>query len=117
MVGCICDVPNRYLCVDAKESTVAQYSRSAPPKDYGVVGESSGLPALLDGVDPIKEFCMLILRPCCATVLWWIGAIAVPLGVQSITLSKETQGACVNQSHPARLFLGFRKNQKKQSQK
>jgi hypothetical protein len=55
------------------------------------VGESNGLPALLDEVDPIKEFCMLILRPCCATVLWWIGAIAVPLVVQSITLNKEAQ--------------------------
>ena len=38
---------------------------------------------------------------CDGTVLWWIGAIAVPLGVQSITLSKETQGACVNPSHSA----------------
>ena len=57
----------------------------------GLWGESSGLPALLDEVDPIKEFCMLILRLCCATVLWWIGAIAVPLVVQSITLNKEAQ--------------------------
>ena len=34
-VDSICDVPNRYPCVDARESIVAPYSRSAPLVDHG----------------------------------------------------------------------------------